>query len=301
MSAVCAAQGGTSGAVGADGSYTGTADNACTSSVGNAGSTSNASAGSAGSANNADAGGALGAFAACRVCKHCVKVSRGVHPDVKAVTAEPGKREIAVDQIRLLKRDIIVLPNEAERKVYIINDADLMNKSAQNALLQMLEEPPSHAIFILETDNPAALYPTVRSRCMAVRLRPDASANTKSGRPAMAEKLAAELFTALENGNSSLISFMFRLEKLEKDAFAVFLSSARAQAAARLRECARSASGSLTGLQPELQPELRPGLQPELLANAERVLFKAGEMLDLNVSAGHLSGMICASLIKAES
>ena len=279
MSAVCAAQSGASGA-------------------GNASSVSNASA--------SGAGGASGAFAApCGVCKHCVKVTRGVHPDVKAVSAESGKREITVDQIRLLKRDIIVLPNEAERKVYIINDADLMNKSAQNALLQMLEEPPSHAVFILETDNPAALYPTVRSRCVAVRPRPDAGANIKAKRPVTAEKMAEELFTALEKGNSSLISLMFRLEKLEKDAFAVFLSSARAQAAARLRGYARNASGLQpelqSGLQPGLQPELQPGLQPELLANAERVLFKAGEMLDLNVSTGHLSGMICASLIKVES
>ena len=236
-------------------------------------------------AGGSGANGAIAVEGPCRVCKHCVKVSRGVHPDVIPISVEDGKREITVDQIRALKKYLIVIPNEAERKVYVINDADLMNRNAQNALLQALEEPPSYTVFILKTDNPAALLPTVRSRCITVHTRQDAdtalTAGAKARRSAASAEMAGELFSALENGNQALIVLMFKLEKLDKEAFAGFLSAGRRQAASRLKDAAQG----------------KTGLPREVIANAERVLLKAGEMLDLNVSPGHLSGMICASLM----
>ena len=102
----------------------------------------------------------------CMSCEHCRKLSGGIHPDVIYVGRLQKKREILVEQIREIKRDVILLPNEAERKVYLVNDADTMNISAQNAFLQMLEEPPTYAMFILVTENPTALLPTIRSRCI---------------------------------------------------------------------------------------------------------------------------------------
>jgi len=231
----------------------------------------------AGSVVCAGAGGAK----PCGVCPHCAKAARGVHPDIMVVEKASDKREIVVDQIRELKKDVIIVPNEAEKKAYIVKDADLMNKNAQNAFLQILEDPPSHAVFILSTDTPSALLPTVRSRCVDIKARTDAEAVMEAGTPAAAAEMAEMLFFALESGNSSLVSLMFKLEKLDKEAFAAFLSAARSQAAARLREDAHSVSS----------------LPPETVSNAERVLVKAGEMLSLNVSAGHLSGMICANLL----
>jgi len=236
-------------------------------------------------AGGSDENGVSAGAGPCGVCKHCAKVLRGVHPDVISISVEKDKREVTVDQIRALKKDIIVIPNEAERKVYIINDADLMNRNAQNALLQALEEPPSHTVFILKTDNPTALLPTVRSRCMALHERQEADTALAAGankrRSAAAAEMAGDFFSALESGNHALIVFMFKLEKLDKEAFARFLSAGRSQAASKLKDAAQG----------------KTGLRREVIANAERVLLKAGEMLDLNVSTGHLSGMICASLM----
>ena len=223
----------------------------------------------------------------CGACPHCAKASHGVHPDIMVVEKLPDKREILIEQIRELKKDVIVVPNEAEKKAYVVNDADLMNAKAQNAFLQILEEPPSHAVFILRTENPAALLPTVRSRCVELKARVPAETVTESGRPGTAGDMAGELFGALERGNAQLMAFMFRLEKLDKEAFSEFLASARDLAAARLRECSGGAGDD--------------GASRNLLSRAERVLSKAGEMLDLNVATGHLSGMICASLMAVDS
>ena len=98
----------------------------------------------------------------CMKCVHCSKSSRGIHPDIAVIEKPSDRKDIVVDQIRGLKRDAIVVPNEADRKVYLINNAELMNASAQNALLQILEEPPSYAVFILKTETPADLLKTVR-------------------------------------------------------------------------------------------------------------------------------------------
>ena len=212
----------------------------------------------------------------CMACKHCEKASRRIHPDITAVDKLPDKRMIVVEQIRELKKDVIVVPNESERKAYVVNDAELMNRAAQNAFLQILEEPPAHAVFILKTGNPAELLPTVRSRCVELKARPEA------GTPgAAAEEMARGFVTALRGSNADLIAFMFRLEKLDKEHFAEFLAHARELAAAEV--FADSQGGA--------------GTHRDDFARAERLLTRAGGFLDLNVNVGHIAGMICANLI----
>jgi len=213
----------------------------------------------------------------CMSCKHCDKASRRVHTDITYVERLPDKRDITVDQIRDLKKDIIIVPGEASMKVYIINEADLMNRNAQNALLQMLEEPPSHAVFILRTGNPSQLLPTVRSRC--VELKSDA---TQGAVAESTVEMAAGFFSAIENGNAALAAFMFRLEKLGKDDLAAFIAAARELAAGMLRP----KGGNAVKI---------PGY---VISFAERLLAKGGDMLDANVNAGHISGYICASLME---
>ena len=75
-------------------------------------------------------------------------------------------------QIRALRADAYIRPNEAGRKVYLLERAHTMNPSAQNAMLKLLEEGPPYAAFLLLTENAAALLPTVRSRCETLTLSP---------------------------------------------------------------------------------------------------------------------------------
>jgi len=220
--------------------------------------------------------GATGGERPCKGCAHCDKALRHIHPDIIFVEKQPDRRDITVDKIRELKRDVIVLPSEAEKKAYIVNDADLMNTSAQNALLQILEEPPAHVVFILNTTNPSALLPTVRSRCVELGARPDPDA-----REASAAQLAKEFIESPFQGNLAVAGFMFKLEKLGKDAFGEFLIAAREQVALRLKENAAEDMGPAR----------------KLIAQMEPMIAAAMDMHDLNVNAGHISGMLCATLI----
>ena len=110
----------------------------------------------------------------CGVCKPCQKAAKGIHPDVITIAPEPGK-ELTVDQVRRLRQDAYIRPNEAKRKVYILEDTQRMNQSAQNAFLKILEDGPAYAAFLLLTPSPDALLATVRSRCELIRAEASAA------------------------------------------------------------------------------------------------------------------------------
>lgn len=107
----------------------------------------------------------------CGRCHPCRKVFADTHPDVITVD-DQEKKTVGVDLIRQLQADAYIRPNEGRHKVYLIPRAQDMNANAQNALLKLIEEPPSYAVFLLMTDNAEKLLPTVRSRCAELRLEP---------------------------------------------------------------------------------------------------------------------------------
>jgi len=78
---------------------------------------------------------------------------------------------IRVDEIRELNHFIHLSAADGGRRVVIVDDADLMNPNASNALLKMLEEPPARTYFMLISHQPSGLLPTIRSRCRTLPLR----------------------------------------------------------------------------------------------------------------------------------
>ena len=106
----------------------------------------------------------------CGVCHVCRKVLENSHPDFITVD-DPEKKTVTVDLIRQTIVDIYVQPNESDHKIYLFPRAQDMGIPSQNALLKVLEEPPKYGVFILLTDNPERLLPTVRSRCTLLQMR----------------------------------------------------------------------------------------------------------------------------------
>jgi DNA polymerase-3 subunit delta' len=107
---------------------------------------------------------------ACGTCTACVRIGRGVYPDVLVVA--PGDNgSIKIDQIRDVIDRAGFRPFEGRRRVVIVDEADMMAAPAQSALLKTLEEPPPSSVFVLVTSRPDMLLPTVQSRCPRLRFQ----------------------------------------------------------------------------------------------------------------------------------
>ena len=92
--------------------------------------------------------------------------TRDFHPDLYELDAL-GEM-IRIDAIRELRRDLHLRPFEADRRVYLVHRAHMMNEDAADALLKDLEEPPSYAVIVLIADDLGPLPETLRSRCQLV-------------------------------------------------------------------------------------------------------------------------------------
>jgi len=97
------------------------------------------------------------------------RVWRSAHPDLYVL--EPLGDQIRIDEVRELRRDLHMRPFEADRRVYLIFGAHLLNAEAADALLKDLEEPPPYAVVVLVADELGPLPETIRSRCQLVPFR----------------------------------------------------------------------------------------------------------------------------------
>ncbi len=212
----------------------------------------------------------------CGTCHHCKKVAGGIHPDVTVIQGDGGK-PINVSQVRALRADAYVRPNEAERKVYLLQDADEMNDSAQNAMLKLLEEGPAYAAFLLLAEHGHRLLATVRSRCELLRLEETAQLPAEPE----VEEAAAVLASAYLDGREA--EFLFQLipcEKWERERIASLLSCLTARFRDRI----------VAGAGREETLRLLHGIQTaETLRQA----------CDYNAAPGHLCGWLAGALFQA--
>jgi DNA polymerase-3 subunit delta' len=110
---------------------------------------------------------------ACGGCAACHWFETGGHPDFRLVTLQEKTREgetrmataIEVDQAREAVDFVQLSTYRAGYRVVLVNPADSLNLAAANALLKVLEEPPLNTVFLLVSDQPRRLLPTIRSRC----------------------------------------------------------------------------------------------------------------------------------------
>lgn len=107
----------------------------------------------------------------CLRCANCRRVMENNHPDFITVD-DPEKKTVTVGLVRQAREDVFIRPNQSDYKIYLFPRAQDMGLEGQNALLKILEEPPAYGVFLLLTDNPEKLLPTVRSRCTELKLQP---------------------------------------------------------------------------------------------------------------------------------
>lgn len=106
----------------------------------------------------------------CGACRNCHQAQVKSHPDITCVSPLDGKKNLSVDQIRAVRSDAFVKPHSADRRAFILNEANRMNAQAQNALLKVLEEPPAGVVFILIAPSKTYMLDTIISRCVLLSL-----------------------------------------------------------------------------------------------------------------------------------
>lgn len=217
----------------------------------------------------------------CGLCRSCVKAEKGIHPDIITVsrlTDDRGRerREIYVDQVREIAESALILPNESEKKVYIVRDAGTMNPNAQNAFLKLLEEPPPFVAFILTADNAGQLLETVRSRCVVINLK----TGEKEFTPEIRQLSEKYVSCAAAGRISQLLSFLNANSEMTTSEAADFV------------QCSISVlTDMLCGRLPDM------GLGRRRLMELVRLMERAGEYLRFNVSVKHVFGVLSADTI----
>ena len=103
----------------------------------------------------------------CLQCSQCRKVLDGMHPDIIHVT-DSDRKAVSVKIVREACADLYIRPNEGNRKIYLFDQE--LNPQGQNALLKSIEEPPPYGSFLLLTQHAEQMLPTIRSRCVELRL-----------------------------------------------------------------------------------------------------------------------------------
>ena len=170
-----------------------------------------------------------GEGAPCGQCRDCVKAEKDIHPDLLVFSGGERTRSFHVESVREIRRQAYIRPNEADAKVFILENAQNMTIQAQNALLKIIEEPPGRVTFILTCDNKAALLETVLSRVSVFSSRDKAEPL-----PEEADGTAEEIVQALLSGGELAAMAAFAPYERDRAGFDRLLGAVRRSASHRV-------------------------------------------------------------------
>ncbi len=259
----------------------------------------------------------------CDKCTSCSKAANGSHPDI--IELGRGDDSVKVDEIRALRRDALLRPNDGERKVYIINHAETLTAAAQDALLKILEEPPHFTFFILLCYNYNDLLPTVLSRVAHIALSPisDSEMRTliREKNPAISETELNSLVSSCggicsflsDSANEKALAFAEEIASAlsKKDELLIFKSISSAEKQKRdglihicnellilLRDACALRSNALCPLisrsDPTIARSLTASFSADVLSRMSNCVIEAKKALLQNVGITHITGsLIC--------
>jgi len=222
-----------------------------------------------------------GDIAPCGECTSCKKASAGYHPDI--LWKECESASIKVDEIREIRRDAYILPNDGEKKVYVINNADKMTQEAQDALLKILEEPPRFTTFVLLCYNHNSLLATVLSRVTHLKLQEKTGGENPD--EDVKEAARAILSAIGERSELSVLKAFIDCEKKKRDEMNEIIN----YLILLLRDCAISITGNSTLLCNEkMCVEVSKNLSIGEILKIIDVLTDARAQISRNVGVAHV-------------
>ncbi len=235
----------------------------------------------------------------CGNCMACIKAESSNHPDIFVMDSGSDKKLIRVDEIREIRSDAYILPNEASKKVYIIENAGLMNEQAQNALLKIFEEPPEYVCFILLDKSRNVFLETIRSRAMII----DLGQNEQPEKDEVVVKLASDMAQAIVKPYELAlmeITPIFEKDK-DKEKNKALLKKALSELVLIFRDAAVYKTGA--DLSVSASPETAKLLAERLTANELIKLISASDKIadaiDRNGNYNLILTRLCSTLRSA--
>lgn len=252
----------------------------------------------------------------CCTCSQCRKMLSGSHADLYIVD-DTEHKNVSIDVIRSAMERVSYRPNEAERNIFLFPRGQDIGLPGQNSLLKILEEPPAYSVFILLTDNAEGLLPTVRSRCVELKLQPlpkdviltqlekdfpDTDPEIRSAAASRCGGWLGQAKALLEEGGAwlpetrafaeaygqkdpgALLRLLVPLEKAKRDQLIPILEQW-----VDLLGAALTCRAGLPPLDP-MTRKLAAGRNPKDLSHAISVLEESMEFLRGNVSPGAVCG-----------
>jgi len=125
----------------------------------------------------------------CGACRPCRLLERGSHPDLLWLEPESKAGRLTIEQVRDLQRQLSLTPQMGRYRLAILERFDQATLAAANALLKLLEEPPSFVVLILLAPDTDSLLPTIVSRCQVVPMR---ALSTQTVQRALEERWGVE-------------------------------------------------------------------------------------------------------------
>lgn len=263
----------------------------------------------------------------CGECAACLKSSKQSHPDI--IHLRRTEASIKVKEIRDIKQDAYLRPNDGERKVYVIHDADFMTQEAQDAFLKILEEPPAFTVFLLLCYNEKSLLETVRSRCVRLQLAPledgdmlsllrerfpqESDARLKDYVSAAcgiaggvldesddeAYSAACRILSAVATGDAlEIFERMLSVEKLKRDELIRVLDSLQ-ECLRDALVCAVSGAGCMHFDMQDVYRTLCDRVTSSAIVGMSDAVRRSREFCGQNVGVAHITGYLACELSKA--
>ncbi len=168
----------------------------------------------------------------CGVCRDCLKTAKDVHPDLLIYSGGEKARSFHIETVRELRQEAFIRPNEAENKVFVLENVQNMTVQAQNALLKIIEEPPNNVSFVLTCQNKSVLLETILSRVSVFSLD-DVVAQADEETSEMSKRAEATLNELISGSELQALAAFAPFER-DRQGMLGFLEAIRSEAAKML-------------------------------------------------------------------
>ncbi len=233
----------------------------------------------------------------CGVCSDCKKSAADSHADILIYSVEDKPKAFKVDIVRDIRSKAYIVPNEADRKVFILENSHTMGNEGQNAILKILEEPPSYVNFILLCSSKSGFLPTVLSRSTVYTIGQASGAENDvlpKEKINEAAKAVALAVTALNDFEIVKVAAVFEKDaKLLREALPVIQEIFAA--ALRIKYSADDGSEGFGSLPAELAQKLSRRSLLELIENTDILM----NSIRLNANHNLTVTALCTRLRRA--